>query len=61
MVGSAKMAESQRGKKILKIFFLLEALGEKNCYRFFEIGVYPRSGFGPIIAQESDQMMMEND
>jgi hypothetical protein len=44
-----------------KKFFLLETPGEKNCYRFFEIGVYLGWYFGPIIAQESDQMMMKND
>jgi len=52
--------ENPKGaKKIKKIF--LETLREKNCYRFFEIGVYLGWCFGPIIAQENDQMMMKND
>jgi hypothetical protein len=49
--------------KILKgqKFFFLETPGEKNCYRFFEIGVYPGWYFGPMRFLQNDQMMMKSD
>jgi len=53
--------QNPKGAKKSKKKFLLETLGEKNCYRFFEIGVYLGSDFEPMRLLQNDQMLMEND